>query len=198
MPYIGDAALAATMASRLNDFRGVIFRFERMLTGRMHPETVYYGMLQLRRQLIEQHLEAYSKTHFHRWTLELLRAHYNPRTGHRFSYLRVLDAEIADLERVRGWIMEHAMFVHHPDLGERTFNLRAVDQRLRTSRALLDVYKAKVAALHTNVGDIPATAVAVMDAIGAASTMLATAGRKRARDTSTDESVANLYELGGL
>ena len=200
LPFIEDPNVASVMTERMNSLRGVIFRFERMLTGRVSDDVVFNSMLQLRRLLIERHLESYSSTRFVRWTLPMLRVHYDARKGHRFDYVRSLDAEIEELDRVRSWIMNHSMFVDHPEMGERVFNLRAVDHRLRTSKAWTDALKAKVAALRLQASDAAVDTTAVLDALSTAMAMASTSStstttRKRQRDA--DGAVGHLYKVGG-
>jgi len=197
LPYMEDVATSTAMANRLSDLHRVIFRFERMLVGRVHDESVFYGMLQLRRLLVEQHLEQYSNVRFQRWSMAILRNHYSPHSGHRFDYVRSLDTELRELEQVRAWIMEHAMFVDHPELGDRVFNLRAVDQRLRLSRAYTDTLKLKMGALHRPAQEMASDTNMVMEAISAASTMAPATARKRAREAGTG-ALADQYDLGGL
>jgi len=66
--------------------------------------------------------------------MDVLRRHYSPLSGHRFDIVRELDKQLADMRRQRQWIMEHAMFVVHPDSGERVFNIRAVETMTRLER----------------------------------------------------------------
>ena len=197
LPFIGDAATRDTMNERMNDLRAVIFRFERLLVGRVHDDIVFSGMLAMRRLLIERHLEAYSRARFRRWTMPMLREHYHPRTGHRYDYVRALDAEIKDLALVNTWIMDEGMFVIHPDTHERVFNLRAVRDRLQASKTYIDALKTKEAALRLSSATSIVDTAAIIDAVTNASALVTSAtSRKRSRDA--DTAVARLHDLGGM
>ena len=142
-PYLDDSRKSTAMMERVKDFRRIIFRFERMMRGLQNDETIFRGMLELRRQNIEQYLDAYSNKRFRRWTMAMLREHYDPINGHRHDSIREYDYEATQLKRVRKWLMDHAMFVTHPETGQQVFNMRAVDVRTRLSRQILDVMARK-------------------------------------------------------
>lgn len=126
----------------------------------------------------------------------MLRKHYNPHTGHRFDYVRALDAELAELDRVRSNIMEHALFVNID--GERKFNLRAVDYRLRASKAYTDTLKAKVVALRLQATDATVDATSVLDAISTSSTMIESTHKRRRRADDAGGAMPKLYDLVGM
>jgi len=165
MPYIDDAATATAMAERVSDLRRVIFRFEKMLTGRLHDEMVFWGMLELRRLFIEHHLETYSSERFHRWTMQMLRNHYHPRTGHRFVYVRALTAQIEELEETHVDLKRHYKFQRNPETGEREFNARFVPLQIQLVKGIAEMLKTKESALR--LGDTAADMSLVIEAIDA-------------------------------
>jgi len=196
-PYIEDTSMRTAMSERMNDFRRIIFRFERMMAGHQNDEIIFRGMLELRRMYIENDLERYSSDgHFQRWTLDMLRRHYSPLNGHRFDIVRELDAELNDMRRQKRWIMDHAMFVAHPETGERIFNIRAVETSVRLAREYSRVLTQKSLELAKRSTTSQTDANMVLQAINSASNA-ATHKRKRqsARNNTT---TTNMYELGGL
>jgi len=195
-PYIDDAAIGAAVNDRIANCRDVIFRFERTVSGRLHDETVLFAVLALRRLLVEQHLEAYSFVRFRRWTLPMLREHYDPANGHRHDLVRILDAEARALKRLNDLVEKEGLYLTNHDTGERTLNLRAVEVRLRGSKSYIDVVHAKEKALSSRDATL-ASVANVVESIHGASTMLASStARKRARVD--DGSVRELYAIGGF
>lgn len=195
-PYIDDAAIGAAINDRIANCRDVIFRFERTVAGRLHDETVLFSVLALRRLLVEQHLEAYSFVRFRRWTLPMLREHYDPANGHRHDLVRILDAEARALKRMNDLVEKEGLYLVNHETGERTLNLRAIEVRQRGSKAYLDVVHAKEKALASRDATL-ASVVAVVESIHGASTMLtSSSARKRAR--ADDGSVRELYAIGGF
>ena len=193
-PYIEDTSMRTAMSERMNDFRRIIFRFERMMAGHQNDEVIFRGMLELRKMYIENDLERYSADgRFQRWTLEMLRRHYSPLNGHRFDIVRELDAELTDMRRQKRWIMDHAMFVAHPETGERIFNIRAVETSVRLAREYSRVLTQKSLELQKRAVTTQTDANLVLQAINSASN---TDSRKRKRRTGNTS--ANMYELGGL
>jgi len=210
-PYVGDSGLATAMIERLSDFRRVIFRFERLMCGRQHDDTVFRGMLELRRLFIERYLDSYSSQRFRRWTMAMLREHYDPVKGHRFDVVRELDAELGDLRLLRRWKMERAMFVLNPETGALVFNVRAVDVRLRVSRQYTDVLKHKAAELRQrHVSTAQTDANLVLQAVngvinqhgggggGGGDSQLGGVGGASALASIAEHSVASVYEVGGV
>ena len=101
----GGAADRTAMLQRIQDFRKVIFRFEQLLSGRQNDETIFTGMLELRHHFIETYLEEHGYRH-RKWTIRMLREHYDPTLGHRFDPVRELNAELEDLRRIKKWTMK--------------------------------------------------------------------------------------------
>jgi hypothetical protein len=201
LPFFENLAVAATTSDKAQDMRAVIFRLRRLLRGNVHEEVVYAAMLQLRRQLIEVHLEKYSTRPFQRWSIEMLREHYHPVHGHVRDAVSTLDAAIARLEALGAAIDEHALYVRDDaDPGSPAkFNLRAVEFQLRTTKTLLDTLRQKATTMRGEALEHAGDATAVLDAIHTSSALVSSTSapvtRKRAR---ADSGVGGFYDLGGL
>jgi len=196
-PYISDKTKRSAMNDRYADFRDVMYRYYSQMRGRQSQETVLRGMLDIRREKIERYLSEYSSTRFTRWTMEMLRQHFDPRGGHRFDPVMALDQEIEDLRQLQRWTMEHGMWIEHPQTGERVFNIRAVDVRLRVGRLYLDAITRKSAEMEKR----SATAAGDTDMIMSA---ISTVGQKQSKrrrksDGGEDESaIERMYSVGGM
>jgi len=189
----------SAMLQKVQDFRKIIFRFERTLAGRLHDETVLQGMLQLRRTFIEAYLDEHGYRHT-KWTIDMLRAHYDPVQGHRFDVVRELAYELEDLRRLRRWTMRHAMFVPNPDTGEPMFNTRAVDIRLRVSKQVTDTVAKLQTELRRNDADHAVDARMIQETVTDAVNRLTgtgTSDNAAAAAIETDP-LASMYDVGGM
>ncbi len=192
VPYVGDDASTHAMVRRMNDFRRQIFEYEVALRGRMSDDTIFTTMLDLRRTLVERHLETYSHVRFRRWTLPMLRAHYSTENGHRYDEIRIYDKEINRLSQLSTYLEEHATFVDNKETGERMFNPRSIDQAVRLNKALTDTLKAKAAALRIQQQTAVANLSSVMDAVSTSARMVASS------KSATDSATESYYDLGGM
>lgn len=129
-----------------------------------------------------------------RWTLPMLREHYHPVRGHRFDYIRSISYLIAELYEMDHKIKRDAMYVDNAEVGQRQFNLNAVDRRLRGIRELSLLLKSKKDALKEKKLESPSDASLVIDTIFLSSTMLPT---QRARIIAND-TVASMYDLSDM
>ena len=136
----------------------------------------------------------------------MLRLHYSPLSGHRFDIVRELDKQLADMRRQRQWVMEHAMFVVHPDSGERVFNIRAVETMTRLEREYSRIIGQKSAELGKRNATLASDSNMVMQAVNAACNQ-DDQRRKRQRRGATalpqasaggGATSSNMYEVGGL
>jgi len=200
-PHLNDSAMQTAMAGRMSDFRRIIFRFERMMAGRQADAVIFRGMLELRRLYVERDLERYSDNRFQRWTLAMLQRHYSPLSGHRFDVMRELGEELRQLSRQKRWIMEHAMFVVHPESGARIFNIRAVETYTRVSREYSRLLDQKRSELQRRNATSASDSNMVLQAIQNASSVDTSARKRQRRGVTAAPSAggaSQMYEVGGL
>ncbi len=193
----------SAMVDKVNDFRDIIFRFERLLRGHQNDETIFLGMLELRRLNVERYFDEHSPSSFRmtRWTMQMLRDHYSPAKAHRFDLVRELDVELLDMRWMRSCVMKHAMFVEHPESGDRIFNMRAVDTRLRLSKHIIDMVTRKSTELRrrTSAVDVRVVLQAVNQSVNRLTQQAAVNGGGGGGDLHNSVSaVAEMYEIGGL
>jgi hypothetical protein len=199
-PYIADKTKRSAMNDRYADFRDVMYRYYNQMRGRQSQETVLRGMLDIRREKIERYLNEYSSSRFTRWTMDMLRRHFDPRSGHRFDAVIALDQEIDDLRQLQRWTMEHGMWVDHPQTGERVFNIRAVDVRLRIGRLYLDAITKKSIEMEkrskSSAGDTDMI-VSALSTIG--NGQQHSRSKRRRKDAGAGETtVERMYSVGGM
>jgi hypothetical protein len=102
----------SAMLKRAQNYSKLIFDFERSLVGHQADETIFLGMLELRRAVVERILDEH-KIAYTPWTLGMIRRHYDVRNNHRYDPIRELKYLI---ERTR--VMEESMLqggMYRPD-----------------------------------------------------------------------------------
>lgn len=136
-----QGAARSAMLKKVSDFRMEIFKLEKILVG-AHNDTVVFGsMLKLRRKLIESYLDQHNIEH-RKWTLELLSTHYNVENMHRYDSLRDSMRELNDMRGITKKMREDdCMYEFDPQSGERKFNAKVVDSRVRLSKRITELTK---------------------------------------------------------
>jgi len=117
--------------ANMNDFAGstgvsdverTIVRLEKRLRGRLADEHIFARMLELRQQFVDDVLRKLGRP-CTPWTVEMLRAHYHPVSGHEFDMVRQLDAELANINKFMAELQEN-MYIANPDTGECELDMR--------------------------------------------------------------------------
>ena len=195
-PYIADSSKRTAMSERFVDYREIMYRYYNAVRGSQPQDTVLCGMLDIRREKIERYLVEYSSERFVRWTMAILRIHFDPR--HRFDPGLALDKELDELDELKQMTKQHGMWVDDPRTGERAFNLRGVEVRLRISRDYQQCVQRKAAELDKRVrsGQAGGESDAIMQALVEHS-VGAKRRSKRRRDDG-ESAVDHMYQLGRL
>ena len=193
-PFLGRAASSSAMQQKVQDFRRLIFNFERGLSGLQNDEVIFRGMLDLRRLFIEGWLRDHGHA-FTPWTMDMLRAHYDPVNGHRFDVVRLLTSELDDMRLMKQWTMEHGMFVDSGD-GTHMFNLRAVGERLKITRHYLDAVKLLQSELQRRDAAMQTDNRQLIETVNAAVNRLTAANPAAAEDA--DDPLGSMFSVGGL
>ncbi len=137
---VSDKARSA-MLKKVSDFRMEIFKLEKILVGAHNDTVVFRSMLKLRQRLIESYLDQHSIEH-RKWTMEMLRTHYNVENVHRFDSLRDNMRELNDMRNItRKMRDDDCMYEYDPQSGERKFNAKVVDTRVRLSKRITELTK---------------------------------------------------------
>lgn len=186
---------------RLSNFRELIFEFERLLRVRQHDDTVFTGMLQLRRTHIESYLEAHD-IEYTPWTLRMLRTHYSVHANHRFDAMREYAHELQAIRELGRAVSEKAIYESTPDgsdpassaggAGKRDrLNLKAIEIRLRISREHRELVRLMNAELRTAAPQHVVHAERVLAAVAGSN-----GGGVIAANSDTQLALA--YDVGGL
>ena len=206
-----DVAQGKTaMVQRVDDYRRVIFDLERALRTVENDRVVWDAMLKARREYIEQHLDAHGVPHV-KWTLDMLRAHYEVRDDdaadddHTFDVERLYRKEERDLRRIQGKITKTALYVgddagaadpasQSEGRGKPAVNLRAVDGILRLSKRRQELIKSIEDCIKARAEDTQASSRQIITLLQVrAAPDAVEQGGDAARDV-----VADMYRVGGL
>ena len=142
---------ASGMASSIAHFNNEVFRLEASLRGHFNNELVLQSMIRLRRTLVEQPLEKQG-VRYTPWTMEMLRKHYHPHSGHRFDPERDMKWELEMLAEMQRKIYNTGIVRTNPD-GEEAVDRAAVDAIVKVSMRRSQLHK-QVASLQKQTANM--------------------------------------------
>jgi len=199
LPYLMEARAGeskSAMLEKVQDFRRSIFSLEQQLRGGENDSLVFHCMLQLRRLLVENFLADHGYR-FRAWTMRMLREHYDPSIskGHSFDYVRAMRQELEELEQLKSWTSQHAMFVVNPDNDQVMFNVKAIDPRVRLSKQYMGTLKQLNDEIRARGKEDTGRPRLIMETVNDAVNRLT--GQKRKLMDADDDPLGDMYEIGG-
>ena len=140
----GVAGLRTAQSAMLKQHQNlntVIFNYEEMMCGWQSDETIFAGMLHLRREYIERHLDEHG-IDYQPWTLAMIRRHFDVRYNHRFDPVRLLVSEITAVRNLGESIERVGYYRPDPQGGEEPlFDVRISRERIQVSKQIQSLMK---------------------------------------------------------
>ena len=193
----GDSAQGkarSAMLKKVSDFRMEIFKLEKILVGAHNDAVVFKAMLHLRQKLIESYLDQHNIAH-RKWTLEMLQTHYNVENVHRFDSLRDNMRELNDMRNITKKMRDDdCMYEYDPQSGERKFNAKVVDTRVRLSKRITELTKIIEDQMCAREKSTQADHSRLLKMLAAQSST----PEDRTHDPEAASAVDDLYNLGGV